>query len=98
MVTVGDLTLSPRVIHVAFSGVRLVLAGILTLVLVRVGDPNSGHWPALDVTLRTAAFFCGATLLAGGMLCCVWARPLSRYIDGTSNQAPSPSRERRCRM
>ncbi|TQC41330.1 hypothetical protein EEB14_55540 [Rhodococcus sp. WS4] len=87
--------MSPKVIHLAFTGVGLVLAGVLTLVLVRVGDPNSGHWPALDVTLRTAAFLCGAALLAGGVLCCVWARPLSRYIDGTSAHTPQ---ERRCRM
>ena len=94
----GAFTLSPKVIHVDFTGVGLVLAGVLTLVLVRVADPNSGHWPALDVTLRTAAFLCGAALLTGGMPCWVWARPSSRYIDGSSDQAPPLSRELRCRM
>ena len=91
----GYAMMYPKVIHVTFTGLGLVLAGVLTLVLVRVGDPNSGHWPALDVILRMAAFLGGTPLLAGGVLCCVWARPLSRYIDGTSAHMPQ---ERRCRM
>lgn len=74
----------PRVIHVASTGAGLVLAGVLTLALVRVGDPLSGHWPDLDLTLRAVSFLCGVPLLAGGVLCCVWARPLSCYVDKTS--------------
>ncbi|AII04156.1 hypothetical protein EP51_05930 [Rhodococcus opacus] len=81
MLALGDVAMSPRVIHVVTAGVGLVLAGVLTLVLVRVEDPTAGHWPALDLTLRTVALMCGAPLLAGGVLCCVWARPLSCYVD-----------------
>ncbi|QSE86197.1 hypothetical protein [Rhodococcus koreensis] len=66
------------------AGAGLVLAGVLTLVLVRVEDPTSGHWPAVDLTLRTVALMCGPSLLAGGVLCCVWARPLSCYVDDDS--------------
>ncbi|PQP23506.1 hypothetical protein C5613_18320 [Rhodococcus opacus] len=81
MRALGDAAMSPRVIHVVTAGAGLVLAGVLTLVLVRVEDPTSGHWPALDLTLRAVALMCGASLLAGGVLCCVWARPLSCYVD-----------------
>ncbi|WP_231913892.1 hypothetical protein [Rhodococcus sp. LB1] len=68
------------------AGAGLVLAGVLTLALVQVEDPTSGHWPALDLTLtlRAVALMCGASLLAGGVLCCVWARPLSCYVDDDS--------------
>ena len=81
MRALGDAVMSPRVAHVATAGVRLVLAGVPMIVLARVDDPLLAHWPAVDLTLRTVALMCGAPLLAGGVLCCVWARPLSCYVD-----------------
>ena len=87
----GYAMMSSKVIHVAFTGLGLVLAGILTLVLVRVGDPNSSHWPALDVILRTAAFLCGAAarwwgavLYMGAALVPVHRRNQRSYAAGTT--------------
>ncbi|MFE5703829.1 hypothetical protein [Rhodococcus koreensis] len=68
----------------ATAGVGLVLAGVVTIVLARAGDPLSGHWQALDLALRAVSFLCGVPLLVGGVLCCVWARPLSCYVDDAS--------------
>ncbi|MBH0119256.1 hypothetical protein I0Q12_06830 [Rhodococcus sp. CX] len=66
---------------VGTAGVKLVVSGVATLALVHPEEMDQSLSSSATAMLQIAAFVIGSLLVAVGILCCVWAQPLSRYVD-----------------